>query len=302
VGFFNTSRGYDFVCHLSVWVSRIGASVNIYLISFILLSTNSEVRITDILSDTIIFHMKVKVLYPWETFKGMSYGDWSAVWTNWLLSEEVDTYNGQDILFLRGNIDYRPIGGIVGGVRHQDSDSFLNRTGDKGFKVLEGTSVLIPITVAYYIIGDYFNGNIIENEIKLRYALNSDFNLIRSIWAVIKKSNSKKWEKIVSNLASFKMESPLFQLRVPTNSILNQLQDEPLKPGTYYAVIGGYFLLLKSLPKSKYRISFGAEGPGEYSTRSIYDIEAYSATSTITKDISGRFRNFKTGLPNLGTK
>jgi hypothetical protein len=246
--------------------------------------------------------MNFKVLYPWETFKGMSYGDWSAVWTNWLLSEEVDTYSGQDILFLRGNIDYRPIGGIVGGMRHQDSDSFLNRTGDKGFKVLDGTSVLIPITVAYYIIGDYFNGNIIENEIKLRDALNSDFNFIRSIWAVIKKSSSKKWEKIVSNLTSFKMESPLFQLRVPTNSILNQLQDEPLKPGTYYAVIGGYFLLIKKLSKSKYCISFGAEGPGEYSTRSIYDIEVYSAASRITKDVSGHFQNLKARSLNLVTK
>ena len=101
---------------------------------------------------------------------------------------------------------------------------------------------------------------------------------------------------------SFKMESPLFQLRVPTNSILNQLQDEPLKPGTYYAVIGGYFLLIKKLPKSKYCISFGAEGPGEYSTRSIYDIEVYSAASRITKDVSGHFQNLKPRSLNLVTK
>src|SRR5438093_5244044 len=275
---------------------------SIFILLALFIEHKFESRITDILSDAIIFHMNFKVLYPWETFKGMSYGDWSAVWTNWLLSEEVDTYCGQDILFLRGNIDYRPIGGIIGGVIHQASDSFLNRTGDKGFKVLDGTSVLIPITVAYYIIGDYFNGNIIENEIKLRDALNSDFNFIRSIWAVIKKSSSKKWEKIVSNLTSFKMESPLFQLRVPTNSILNQLQDEPLKPGTYYAVIGGYFLLIKKLPKSKYCISFGAEGPGEYSTRSIYDIEVYSAASRITKDVSAHFQILKPRSLNLVTK
>lgn len=233
--------------------------------------------------------MKIDVLQPWETFKGMSYGDWAAVWTNWLLSEEVDTYKGQDILFLRGNINYKPISSVAGALRHQDPNSFLDRVGDKAYKVLEGTSVLIPITVAYYAIGDYFDGKIIDNQVELRSALNSDFKLIRTIWAVIKKSSSKKSVKIVPNLASYKIESPLFQLKVPTNSILNEFQDEPLKPGTYYAVVGGYFLLVKLLPQSTYRVSFGAEGPGEYSTRSIYDIEVYANTPRITKDISERF-------------
>lgn len=233
--------------------------------------------------------MKLDVLKPWETYKGMSYGDWSSIWTNWLLSNEVDTYKGEYILFLRGNINYRPTSGVPGALRHQDPNSFLDKTGDKGYKVIEGTSVLIPITVAYYIIGDTFDGKTIENELQLRKAVNSDFNLIRTIWAVIKKSNSKRSYRIVPKLTSYKIESPLFRLRVPASSILNEFQDEPLKPGSYYAVVGGYFILVKSLPQSRYRISFGAEGPGEYSTRSIYDIEVYPSTSKITKDISGRF-------------
>jgi hypothetical protein len=233
--------------------------------------------------------MKVDVLKPCETFKGMSYGDWSAVWTNWLLSNEVDTYKGEDVLFLRGNIDYKPTSSNPGALRHQDSDSFLDKTGDKGYKVIEGTSVLIPVTVVYYTIGDNFDGKIIQSEVELRRALNSDFNLIRTIWAAIKKINCKKSYKIVPKITSYKIESPLFQLRVSSNSILNEFLDEPMKPGTYNSVVGGYFLLVKSLPQSKYRLSFGAEGPGEYSTRSVYDIEVYSRTPRITKDISGHF-------------
>ena len=233
--------------------------------------------------------MKVDVLKPWETFKGMSYGDWSAVWTNWLLSNEVDSYKGEDILFLRGNIDYKPTSSSPGALRHQESDSFLDKTGDKGYKVIEGTAVLIPVTVVYSTIGENFDGKIIETELELRRGLNSDFNLIRTIWAAIKKINCKKSYKIVPKITSYKIESPLFQLRVPSNSILNEFQDEPLKPGTYNSVVGGYFLLVKSLPQSKYRVSFGAEGPGEYSTRSVYDIEVYSRTPRITKDISERF-------------
>lgn len=233
--------------------------------------------------------MKVDVLKPWETFKGMSYGDWSAVWTNWLLSNEVDSYKGEDVLFLRGNIDYKPTSSNAGALRYQDSDSFLDKTGDKGYKVIEGTSVLIPVTVAYYNIGDNFDGKIIESEVELRRALNSDFNLIRTIWASIKKINCKKSYNIVPKIISYKIESPLFQLRVPTNSLLNEFHAEPLKPGIYTSAVGGYFLLVRSLPESKYRISFGAEGPGEYSTRSVYDIEVYSRTPRITRDISRRF-------------
>ena len=159
--------------------------------------------------------MKVDVLKPWETFKGMSYGDWSAVWTNWLLSNEVDSYKGEDVLFLRGNIDYNPTSSNPGALRHQDSDSFLDKTGDKGYKVIEGTSGLIPVTVAYYNIGDNFDGKIIESEVELRRALNSDFSLMRTIWASIKKINCKKSYKIVPKITSYKIESPLFQLRVP---------------------------------------------------------------------------------------
>jgi hypothetical protein len=233
--------------------------------------------------------MKVDVLKPWETFKGMSYGDWSAVWTNWLLSNEVDSYKGEDVLFLRGNIDYNPTSSNPGALRYQDSDSFLDKTGDKGYKVIGGTSVLIPVTVVYYNIGDNFDGKIIESEVELRRALNSDFNLIRTIWASIRKINCKKSYNIVPKIMSYKIESPLFQLRVPTNSLLNKFHVEPLKPGIYTCVVGGYFLLVRSLPQSKYRISFGAEGPGEYSTRSVYDIEVYSRTPRITRDISRRF-------------
>jgi hypothetical protein len=232
--------------------------------------------------------MKIDVLQPWETFNGMSYGDWAAVWINWLMSVEVDIYKGQHILFLRGNINYKPVGSVPGALRHQDQDSFLDMTGRKGYKIIEGTSVLIPITTAFYTIGDYFDGKIIESEVELRNALNSDFNLIRTIWAEIKKGNSKQYARMVPNLFPYKIESPLFQLTVPANSVLNQLQDEPLKPGTYYATVGGYFILVKTLSEAKYRISFGAEGPGEYSTRSIYDIEVYANTSRITKDVSGR--------------
>jgi len=51
--------------------------------------------------------------------------------------------------------------------------------------------------------------------------------------------------------------------------------DEPLKPGIYDAVAAGYFVLLRGLTPSTYRIVFGSEGPGKYATRSVYDLVAF---------------------------
>ena len=38
--------------------------------------------------------------------------------------------------------------------------------------------------------------------------------------------------------------------------------DDPMKPGVYDTVAGGYFILLPDLATSTYQIDFGCEGPG----------------------------------------
>ena len=44
-----------------------------------------------------------------ENFQGMSYGDWATTWDNWLMSDNPDQGNRKDIVFLRGNLDYRSV-------------------------------------------------------------------------------------------------------------------------------------------------------------------------------------------------
>jgi hypothetical protein len=237
--------------------------------------------------------MKISVLHHSETFNGLSYGEWAAIWTNWFISKDVDSYNGEDILFLRGNVDYKPVSEVEGAIRYQDPDSYLDMTGKKEQKILEGTSILIPISVSYNAIGCYFEGKSIDNELEVRKAVNGDLDNVRTLWATVTMNNSKKSMRLVPNLGSYRFESPLFKLRVPKDSALNNLVDEPLKPGIYDAVAAGYFVLVKGLTPSTYRIVFGSEGPGEYATRSVYDVVVFPDKRKRPLDISGLSRYYK---------
>ena len=112
--------------------------------------------------------MKPSVLPCCQAFKRLSYGVWAAIWTNLFLFKDLDTYNGQDILFLRRHVNYRPASEVKNAMRYPDSDSFLDGTGHKKQKILEGTSVFISIAVSYNAIGSNFEGDIVEDEIQLR--------------------------------------------------------------------------------------------------------------------------------------
>lgn len=244
--------------------------------------------------------MKLNVLHYSETFNGLSYGEWAAIWTNWFFSKDVDLYNGQEILLLRGDVNYRPVSEVEGAVRYQDPDDYLDMTGEKAQKILEGTAVLIPVSVSFNAIGFYFEGKFIENEVDLRNAVNRDLDNVRTLWATID-TKSKKSIKLVPNLGSYRVASPLFKLIVPKDSALNEMVDEPFKPGIYDAVAAGYFVLIRGLATSTYRIAFGSEGPGEYVTKSVYDIEVYADKRKKPLDISGSPKYYKHFNQNLNS-
>jgi hypothetical protein len=223
---------------------------------------------------------------PGKTFKGLSYGDWVAIWSNWFLSRDVESYDGDDMLFLRGYVGFKAVSDAEGAMRYQDPEIFLDRTGDKKLRLLRGTSLLVPTAVSMNAIGCDSEGKLVENENDLRNAVNDDINHVRTIWATVKLNHSKKSVKLVADLRSYRVETPLFKLTVPEDSALNNLMDYPMKSGVYDAVAVGYFLLLPDLAPSTYQIDFGCEGPGDYSTRGVYDIVVYRDTRKGPSDIS----------------
>ena len=71
--------------------------------------------------------MHIDIVQPNENFGGLSYGEWAAEWNKCLFSEDPDTYDGSNVLFLRGNVDYRPISKSKSSPRHIDLKLYLTK-------------------------------------------------------------------------------------------------------------------------------------------------------------------------------
>jgi hypothetical protein len=231
--------------------------------------------------------MKLDVVSPKENFKGMSYSDWISIWANWLWSADPDNYDGGDMLFLRGNIDYGPVGGIVGAPRFIDSKSIYDRTGEKGETINEKTGILIPILTSHLNCGGIFDGKKICTREKLRFCINKDIDRMYTVWANILNNGNKKPTRIVKNIREFKVQSQVFKFSIPTDSLLNAKSEMPDEVGEYESIVGGYFLILRSLPRTSYRIMFGGRGPGTYYTNAIYDIRVDGRKKERLVDLSG---------------
>lgn len=230
--------------------------------------------------------MRKDIVKPNENFAGMSYGEWAAEWNKWLFSEDPDTYDGGSVLFLRGNVDYKPIGNKTDSPRYIDPKAVYDRTGRKGESIFEGIAIFVPIITTVLFIGDNYEGKIIRNEQELRYYVNKDVDDTRKMWAVIKGRDDKKAFSLVRNLEEYRFESPLFKLNVPRNSSLRERMEFTIKPGVYDAITAGYFVIITSLPPGSYRIIFGGEGMGIYVTNSVYDIDVIERRKHQFKDSS----------------
>ena len=109
---------------------------------------------------------------------------------------------------MRGHVNYKPVSKVEDAIKYQDPNSFLDMTGQKGQKILERTSILIPISISYSVIGCYFECKAIVNEVELRNAVNDDLDNVRALWATVIMSSTKKSVKLVPNLESYMFESP----------------------------------------------------------------------------------------------
>jgi hypothetical protein len=216
--------------------------------------------------------MLIDVAPPDRNFRGLSYGEWITVWNNWLLSRDPDSYDGGDVLFLRGNINYKPVSEAKRAPRHIDPHGIYDRTGDQGEQVFEGTAIFFPVIDSMMKIGDMYDGKVMKKIEELRLAVNKDINEGGPMWATIMKKGGSKASKIVKNIEEYRVESTYFKLHIPEDSLLKDKTEYVSRPGVYDAVSGGYFIMIGSLPSGLYRINFGAKGRGVYRTNAVYDI------------------------------
>jgi len=219
-----------------------------------------------------------------ENFKGLSYGLWASIWDNWLLSEDPENTNRKDIVFLRGNLNYSPVSSNSEYPRFSDSSGALVRIGHNAEVIFEDTAIFIPILTAQYSLGDIYDGKRLNNEQELREAVNRDSDESLCLWATL--TANKRASKIVNDLRKFRIESPLFKLVITNKSKLSGRTQDAAKPGIYDTVVGGFFVIIRSLPRGRYWLEFGGRGRSNYNTNSIYEITAHGLRSNVIADNS----------------
>ena len=213
------------------------------------------------------------IVKSWENYRGLSYGDMIIRWQRWLLSDNPDQHQHGDILFLRGSIGY-----------HRHSSKYF----ESSIEICEGIPILVPIVTTHYNLGERYKGLLIQDEFSLRRAVKEHVDSAGPFWAILEMNESHtKVFKLVPNLESFRVESMLFELNISEHNPFLDKMDEPNYPGKYTAMVAGYFVLLRDLPASSYRIRFGGYGMDGFYTDSLYEIKIKSTNMPI-KDISGQ--------------
>lgn len=206
-----------------------------------------------------------------ENYRGLSYDDIIIRWHRWLLSDKPDQQSYEDIQFLRGSVGY-----------HKSKSSYLSAS----VEIPQGTGILVPIVTTHYNLGEHYQGLIIQDEFSLRRAVREHVDAAGPFWAILEMNERHPTVfKLVQNLESFRVESMPFELNISEhNPFLNKM-DEPTCPGIHTAMVAGYFVLLRKLPVSSYKIRFGGYGMDGFFTDSLYAIRI-TPREKIVKDVS----------------
>ena len=246
------------------------------------------------------------IVSPDQNYKGMSYGDWVARWTNWLFSEEPERNEVQrDVVFLRGNVEYyhdlakaSERGGSV-----NPWEPFYNRTGVASVIISDDTPVLVPALTSTKVFGGGSEFGTMDTEEQVRRVARIDNDESGAIWATIESSDNKSSgahgeqsllpsvENGEHDLRKYRITSNVFKLWISeANQFWKNIFQYPINSGEHHAVTEGFFILLRSLPEGSYRLRFGGKGRGNYRTESVYDLHVSAEcrrVSTVT-DISSK--------------
>jgi hypothetical protein len=225
---------------------------------------------------------------PKDVFRGLTYGQWVAVWYNNLLSVDPDVVyrGGNGMAFLRGNVQYQRTEYQKGVDVKQEA--FYSSVNELRITIQKDMAVFVPVITSQFLIGDEYQGVVLNDELALRAAARRDTVNGGEIAARIKKFGSDDMTPLVPNrdLNDFYFETPLFPVTVPKGSTYIGTRGTTIAPGVYYALVAGIFVILVKFQEGLYRIAFSGRGIGNYLTKSEYDISVY-ADRAILQDVSG---------------
>jgi len=246
------------------------------------------------------------VMGPSENYLGLSYSDLMQDWYDWLYSDDPDSRNDPQLFYLRGNVMGEKYDAAAYSLRSsttavvEDLRTVQDRTELKGITITIDTALFFSVYDTLLVVDDVYKGKRLETTNDLRVSGREDFNHVSAIWATIRKKGGTGWARptaIVPVLMDFYSESAPFILAASAG---NEIKREPkwylAGPKQYTGVALGVFLLIKFKKTGTYRIDFGGISPGDYFTRSIYDVTVEQGKQLGVNDISTKSPALPPGL------
>jgi hypothetical protein len=237
----------------------------------------------------------LKIADPHFVFRGLTYGQWAAVWMNQLFSDSPETgYSsgkGKDVVFLRGNIEY-------GYKQDPEHSTYSTITLENRLRIMQDTAVFVPVITTEFVLDDIYQGQIMKDEITMRNTARRDTVESGNIGVRIKEAGKRSEiaHALVPDLNDYYVESPLFQLSVSEKNPYKHIKEFTYDPGIYHMVVTGIVVIISNWPEGVIRLSVSGRGVGTYLTKSVYDIEVSSGESKLA-DISHPGRFPTAGLP-----
>jgi hypothetical protein len=253
-------------------------------------------------------NMGHKVIRPDSLYLGKSYSEWVCDWFNWFLSADADNRNSGPVVFLRSrglpnrltgaNISDVPganISDVPGPGDITDSSNlgtsysasystaYVNdpniRIGGDRLRIFADQAVLVPIIIAYW----------------LRYESNTDWGSMQEFTGLTIDygDNPPDLNQLTINrrplaiggdrdFAAFRIVTPIFTAVVPDVPYGKSIKDfleSPVPPGSYPAVVEGYFVMIRfdPLEEESYWIHSWASAPrevrGPYFSELLYQVD-----------------------------
>ena len=256
------------------------------------------------------------ILDPNSLYRGRTYSDWTSDWLNWFLSAEADKRNSGPVVFLRskgkpieqdccekGNGNSRPeipidpgvadVSGLMGYSSPYSNDPNIKVGGDR-LQISEDQAVFVPIIVAYWLKSSPYadwGGMQDRTGLTIDYGDNPPHpeRLTINGYNIDLPKPSKGEEDLIDTetesgphrlMERFRITTSIFTAIVPEagygRSSKDFIEEAPLAPSNYPAMVDGYFVMLKFKPGIYWIHSWASaprEARGPYFSELLYQIE-----------------------------
>jgi hypothetical protein len=239
---------------------------------------------------------------PRRLYLGRSYSDWTSDWLNWFLSANADKRNLGPVVFLRSHgLPNSITGAYISDVPGQGSATGTNtstdgtstdqdypttyvndpniRIGSDRLQIFDDQAVFFPIINAFKFasVQPYRDWGNLQDDIGL--TIDHGDNPPDPDQLTINKDKIELPPGL--GLKHFRIATPIFTAVVPEapfgTSMKDFLEEGPMAPGNYPAMVDGYFVMLKFNAPNTYWIhcwaSAGREVRGPYFSELLYEIE-----------------------------